>query len=137
MCLTDIRNVVFAILFCFFSCSDSTQIIELEYMVKDTVKVDEKVLAKVYSNNSDWKIAKAYFDCDQNNGLGKINKIDESIYGCRKELFIRDDTVLIQFTPTKLGYFNFGKITALLKNGQNGFQVLETDFSYLVVKGSE
>jgi len=93
------------------SCGTTSKDVELEVLIKDTVNVEEKVLAKVYSNNSDWKLIKAYFDCI-NDSISSIDFSNETIEGCSKDLFVKNDTVLIQFTPKKTGHQHFGRIEA-------------------------
>ncbi|WP_373523866.1 hypothetical protein [Aquiflexum sp.] len=130
-----IRLIKLLILFSFFSCSSSGKRLELEVLVKDTVQVDEKVLARIYSNNSDWEIIKAYFDCEENPMSDKINVLNETIEGCVKELFVRNDTIVIQFVPAKLGPAEFGNIKVLMKKKAEEYKVLESGFNYVVVKG--
>ncbi|MFC4874291.1 hypothetical protein [Negadavirga shengliensis] len=134
MYLTVIRLIALFFLLGLFSCSNQVEYIELEVLVSDTVKIEEKVLARIYSNNSDWKIVKAYFECEDKLKADKVDALNETIEGCSKELFVRNDTVIIQFTPTKLGLNDFGKIKTLMKKGSDKFKVLESDFSYIVIQ---
>jgi hypothetical protein len=138
MYLTAIRlTALFILIGLLSSCSNQAGYTELEILVSDTVKIEEKVLARIYSNNSDWKIVKAYFDCEEKLKGDKVDVLNETIEGCRKELFVRNDTVIIQFTPTKLGFNHFGKIKTLMKKRSDEFKILESDFSYIVVQGPD
>lgn len=137
MCLMVIRLIKLLILFCFFSCGNSGGHLELEVLVKDTIEVDEKVLARIYSNSSDWKIIKAYFDCEERPVSDKVDVLNETVEGCVKELFVRNDTIIIQFIPAKLGPAEFGKIKVLMKKRPEEYKVLESGFNYIVVQGSD
>ncbi len=134
-----IKLITLLLFLSLFSCNNQVEHVELEVLVRDTVKVEEKVLVRVYSKNIDWKIIKAYFDCQDKLEPNKIDLLNETIEGCNKELFVKDDTILIQFTPAKSGYQEFGKIKALMKKGTHEYKVLESGFSYVVVprEGSE
>lgn len=111
------------------SCTLSSHEPRLEVLAPDTVRVDQKVLVRIYSLEPDWKVNKAYFDCT--NDL--VNVQNETIEGCTKALFVEQDTIMIEFTPTKLGQIKFPKIKVLLKRGTNDFSVLETGFEYFVL----
>ncbi|TDQ18579.1 hypothetical protein DFQ04_0381 [Algoriphagus boseongensis] len=107
---------------------------ELEILKNDTVSINEDVLVRIYTSEKNWKIVKAYFDCNISFDQEKVDESKESIEGCQKELFVLNDTILIQFNPTKTGLNNFGEIKALVKNTENEFKILKSDFSYFVSK---
>ena len=117
-----------------FSCSTQVEPPELEVMLADTLKVNEKVLAKIFSKNNNWEIIKAYVDCEGIQDLNGIELDNEKIRGCTKELFVKNDTILIQFTPTELGPEEFGQIMVLMNKGNNEYQLVKSGFSYVVVQ---
>ena len=72
---------------------------DIEIVHKDTFDSGQKHLVKIFSKDEQWKIIKGYFDCDSLSSLD-IDKDREVVIGCDKELFINNDTVLIQFIPS-------------------------------------
>jgi hypothetical protein len=124
-----LKSFLLSVLIGLSACSHSSHEPRLEVWAPDTVKANEKVLVQIYSVEPEWKVTKAYFDCT--NDL--VNVQNETIEGCSKALFVEQDTILIEFTPTKLGRIKFPEIKVLLKRGTNDFSVLETGFDYVVV----
>lgn len=116
------------------SCTLSGHEPRLEVWAPDTVRVDERVSVRIYSVEPEWKVTKAYFDCTNRPKPDLVNVQNETIEGCSKALFVEQDTILIEFTPTKLGEIRFPEIKVLLKRGTNDFSVLETGFEYVVVE---
>lgn len=116
------------------ACSPSGHEPRLEVWAPDTVRVDERVSVRIYSVEPEWKVTKAYFDCTNRPKPDLVNVQNETIEGCSKALFVEQDTILIEFTPTKLGKIRFPEIKVLLKRGTNDFSVLETGFEYVVVE---
>lgn len=116
------------------ACSLSSHEPRLEVLAPDTVRVDEKVSVRIYSLEPEWKVTKAYFDCTKRPKPDVVNVKNETIEGCSKALFVEQDTILIEFTPTKVGQIKFPEIKVLLKRGINDFSVLETGFEYVVVE---
>lgn len=116
------------------ACSPSCHEPRLEVWAPDTVRVDERVSVRIYSVEPEWKVTKAYFDCTNRPKPDLVNVQNKTIEGCSKALFVEQDTILIEFTPTKLGKIRFPEIKVLLKGGTNDFSVLETGFEYVVVE---
>jgi hypothetical protein len=114
------------------ACSLRHQKPRLEVLAPDTVKIDKKALVRIYSLEPEWKVSKAYFDCINLPKPALVNVQNETIEGCAKALFVEQDTILIEFTPTRLGQIKFPEIKVLLKRGANDFSVLETGFEYIV-----
>lgn len=81
------------------------------------------------------KVTKACFDCTKCSKPNLVNVQNETIKGCSKALFVEQDTILIEFTPSKLGKIKFPEIRVLLERGANDFSVFETGFEYTVVDG--
>jgi hypothetical protein len=96
-----------------------------------TVNIGEELTVEIYLDNPDWKINKAYFDCEINQELDEINK---SITGCDKELFLENDTIFIGFRPTVTGRKKFSPITVLAENKLRELKILNTSFEYEVVE---
>jgi len=134
MYLIIIRLIYLIFFISIVSCRNSSPQLDLNVLINDTVNVNEKVIAKIYPNDRNWNIIKAYFDCENNLKSNKINILDETVDGCTKELFVRNDTIIIQFVPSKVGVGEFGQIKALMKRGKDEFKVLESDFNYIVIQ---
>lgn len=117
------------------SCTLSSHEPRLEMLAPDTVRVDQKVLVRIYSLEPEWKVTKAYFDCTKRPKPDLVNVQNETIEGCSKTLFVEQDTILIEFTPTKVGKIKFPEIKVLLRKDANYFNVIETGFEYFVLGG--
>jgi len=96
----------------------------------EPVKIGEEITIEIYFDNSNWKIIKAYFDCENDIDINKTNK---SITGCEKELFLENDTIFIGFRPTIAGRKKFSLITVLAENELRELKILNTSFEYQVV----
>ena len=116
------------------ACTLSSHEPRLEVLAPDTVRVDEKVSVRIYSVEPEWKVTKAYFDCTKRPKPDLVNVQNETIEGCSKALYVEQDTILIEFSPTKLGKIKFPEIMVLLKKGTYDFGVLQTGFEYVVVE---
>lgn len=114
------------------SCTLSSHEPRLEVLAPDTVRVDQKVFVRIYSLEPEWKVTKAYFDCTKLPKPDLVNVQNETIEGCSKALFVEQDTIMIEFTPTKLGKIKFPEIKVLLKNEGDNFSVCEVGFAYFV-----
>ena len=55
--------------------------------------------------------------------------------GCEKELFVKNDTILIGFTPNELGVRSFDGIEVLIKDNDLNFKIVSFSFTYKVVEG--
>ncbi len=108
--------------------------VPLRILSKDTVKKDEKVLVEICTDNAQWGIAKAYFDCENKSNIS-VDTVRKTIAGCDKELAVLKDTVVIQFAPNVLGQSIFPRLRILLSKKQGAeVKVIDTTFNYYVVQ---
>ncbi len=139
MTTNKIHRYVFSVLVIFLlSCSgkqqkrNSIEKLEVNILVEDTIRKNEKTLIKIFSKYTEWGIAKAYFDCDITSNQ-YVDTIHWGIAACDKELFVRNDTVLIQLTPTSKGGKKFEAVKILLRGKTtNAYGIIDTTFHYSV-----
>ncbi|MCE7057191.1 hypothetical protein LZF95_21095 [Algoriphagus sp. AGSA1] len=114
-----------------FSCDNNDEVV-LEFVIKDENIVDEELIAKAFLNRNNWEIVNAYFDCESPKMIN-YSKDKEGINGCEKELFVKNDTIYIGFTPTKLGVNTFDGIEVLIKSKNSNLKIVSGSFNYNVV----
>ena len=108
--------------------------VHLRILSKDTAGKDEKVLVKICTNNAQWGIAKAYFDCENKSNIS-VDTVRKTIVGCDKQLAVLKDTVVIQFAPNVLGQSIFPRLRILISKKQGAeLKVVDTTFKYYVVQ---
>jgi len=96
----------------------------------DKFIVNEKARIRIVSEKRSNRIINAYFDC-----LGEpvVDEDKEAIVGCDKEFVVKNDTIRIQFVPTKIGKGKFEDIRVLLKDDDGKYLVIDTTFYYEVI----
>ncbi|MEL6559325.1 MAG: hypothetical protein AAFQ94_14135 [Bacteroidota bacterium] len=111
----------------------------VEINAPDTIKVNEKFNAEIYLSDSNYQLVAAYFDCE----LVDHPTVDTVVYtandtkrldGCRKGLMVKNDTILIQFYPSRSGQRTFSEITILTLDNDRIFRTQNYSFNFYVAK---
>lgn len=126
----DIKFILFALFSIFFSCKKKDDV-ALKVVLNDENLVNKELVAKVFLTNHNWEIVHAYFDCG-NQML--INFPEEKIQGCEKELFVKNDTIFIGFTPNETGMRSFDGIEVLIKDKDLNLRIVSFSFNYKVAE---
>lgn len=99
----------------------------------DSIHIGEEFVAKIFLLEKDQQIVNAFIECTTTHNLS-VDTVTNEITGCEKPLYIRNDTILIGFRPSKLGIKQFPEITILTKDQENVFRILPYSFNYHVVE---
>ncbi len=99
----------------------------------DTIKISQKATFRLVLNDHNLKIKKAYFDCTIESDL-QIDEVNYVLSNCIKELFINQDTIIIQLTPTAVGKKKFQEITVLAVDENDFISIHQGSFEYFVLE---
>jgi hypothetical protein len=99
----------------------------------DSVVAGEELLVKIFIQEPSMKLVDAFFDC-QRVPTPAVDTTTFNVRGCRKKLFIRNDTITIGFRPTETGLQSFPVITILTRDKEKIFRTYDYTFKYNVVK---
>jgi len=111
----------------------------VELLAPDTIEVNEKFKAQIYLGDKNYRLIAAYFDCQ----LVANPTVDTVVYtandykrldGCKKELFVKNDTIRIEFQPTTSGIKTFSEITILTLDKEQIFRTQNYSFRYYVAE---
>ncbi|MDP2041070.1 MAG: hypothetical protein Q8S14_00985 [Algoriphagus sp.] len=96
-----------------------------------SIQKGKEFVAKMYSTDPLLEIVNAVVECDD---FSKIDSISFKIQRCTKELFIKNDTVFLAFTPTVTGEFLFENINLVSnRKGDSTIGIQKVELKYKVV----
>lgn len=96
-----------------------------------SIQKGKEFVAKMYSIDPSIEMVNAVVDFDD---ISKIDSISFKIRGCTKELFIKNDTVYLAFTPTVRGGGLFKNISLVSKTkGDATLGIQKVELKYEVV----
>jgi hypothetical protein len=98
----------------------------------DSVFVGEEFLVKIFLEDADLKIVDAFFNCNPV-ASPTVDTTTYKVSGCSNGLIVKNDTILIGFSPTELGVQKFPEITILTKDKESIFRTLKYSFEYKIV----
>ena len=96
-----------------------------------SIQKGKEFVAKMYSTDPSLEIVNAVVECDD---FSKIDSISFKIQGCTKELFIKNDTVFLAFTPSFTGEFLFENINLISnRKGDATIGIQKVELKYNVI----
>lgn len=120
-------KILTVIVLCCFGVSCAKSSVQEGFIISemDHFMVGKAAIVKIYPENPESSIIKAYFDCKSKN----LDKKNELIIGCDKELYIHKDTIIIQFSPKFPGEQKFHDLRILTKLNDM-YTIADTTFYY-------
>jgi hypothetical protein len=100
---------------------------------KDTVKSGERAYFRTYLNSPDYELLRAYFHCQVNNE-SLIDTSTFEVNNCGKQLVVRNDSVIIEFTAGVPGIHNFLEMILISQDNQGIFRYHKSTFDYLATE---
>lgn len=105
---------------------------EIRMITPESGKIGEAFLVKIFLADTTMMIADAFVGCDSVE-KASVDTLTYKISGCKNGLIVKDDTILIGFTPTTAGLKTFPTITILTKDKEKVFRTMEYTFDYNVL----
>jgi hypothetical protein len=109
----------------------------VKLLTPDTINVNEKFQAKIFLSDKNYELIAAYFDCQLVNNPTVDTVINtkndyKRLDGCKKGLFVKNDTILIEFMAVAAGKKKFEEITILTSDQNRIFRTQICTFDYYV-----
>ena len=100
----------------------------------DSVVQGEELILKITMSDKDYKIVNAMFNCSVNDS-SLVDTVTYKIDDCKKELLVKDDTILIAFKPNVVGQHQFTETVIGISKGPDNILRYHTGtFDYTVVE---
>jgi hypothetical protein len=99
---------------------------------RDSILVGDELLVKVFLENKDFKLVKAFIDCDSI-AEAAVDTTTYKLSGCSRTLLVQNDTVFIGFRPMNPGLQKISGITVLTRDKERIFRTFRHSFDYTVI----
>jgi hypothetical protein len=118
---------------------ETLEIPGIDRVSPDSVFAGEQFIAKLFIADSAYELIDAYFGCEAIENPTVDTAIEASnkhrrLDGCRKGLFVQNDTIFISFTPIVSGKKTFEQITVLTRDRCKIFRTQIYTFDYYVIE---
>lgn len=98
---------------------------------RDSIRLGDELVIYIFSTKKGTKVVNAFSECDWQL-KPTVDTTSYKVAACSKPLYVKNDTVIIGFRPTKKGAQSFHEISVLTKNEIGIFQILPSSFDYVV-----